>query len=86
MAINEALYFLTGGMPGAFDFVVDPLYQNTSMIAFVRDTSPGTVETLIRTTEEYLEKNWHNLKRLSVSCTFTRQNQIIITLPQSTIY
>jgi len=58
MAINEALYFLTGGMPGAFDFVVDPLYQNTSMIAFVRDTSPGTVETLIRTTEEYLEKNW----------------------------
>ncbi len=58
MAINEALYFLTGGMPGAFDFVVDPLYQNTSMIAFVRDTSPETVETLIRTTKEYLEKNW----------------------------
>ena len=58
MAVNEAIYFLTGGTPGAFDFVVDPEYQNTAIIAFVRDTSPGTVAALIQRTNEYVEANW----------------------------
>lgn len=58
MAVNEAIYFLTGGTPGAFDFVVDPEYQNTAIIAFVRDTSPGTVAALIRRANEYVEANW----------------------------
>jgi len=58
MAVNEAIYFLTGGTPGAFDFVVDPEYQNTAIMAFVRDTSPGTVAALIRRANEYVEANW----------------------------
>ncbi|MDE0157090.1 MAG: MMPL family transporter [Gammaproteobacteria bacterium] len=58
MAVNEAIYFLTGGTPGAFDFVVDPEYRNTAIIAFVRDTSPGTVAALIRRANEYVEANW----------------------------
>lgn len=62
MAVNEALYFLTGGMPGAFDFVVDPDYKNTAMIAFVRDTSPETVATLIERANSYLSKNWDSKK------------------------
>lgn len=58
MAVNEALYFLTGGMPGAFDFVVDPDYQNSVMIAFVKDTSPRTVSTLIDRANRYLDEHW----------------------------
>ena len=58
MAVNEAIYFLTGGTPGAFDFVVDPEYQNTAMIAFVRDTSPATVAGLIERANEYVAANW----------------------------
>jgi predicted RND superfamily exporter protein len=58
MAINEALYFLTGGMPGAFDFVVDPDFQNTALIAFVRDTSPATVTKLVEDARSYIDLNW----------------------------
>ena len=59
MAVNEALYFLSGGTPGAFDFVVDPDYQNSSMMAFVRDTKPETVSKLISMADTYLEENWN---------------------------
>lgn len=58
MAVNEAMYFLTGGTPGSFDFVVDPGFQNTVMVAFVRDTSPATVDKLIRRANAYLETHW----------------------------
>ena len=58
MAVNEAIYFLTGGLPGAFDFVVDPDYQNTAIIAFVRDTSPRTVAALIKRANDYVAANW----------------------------
>ncbi len=58
MAVNEAIYFLTGGLPGAFDFVVDPDYQNTAIIAFVRDTSPETVALLLDRANEYVAANW----------------------------
>jgi predicted RND superfamily exporter protein len=58
MAVNEALYFLTGGMPGAFDFVVDPAYQNTALMAFVRDTSPATVTKLVERARNYVDANW----------------------------
>ena len=58
MAVNEAIYFLTGGLPGAFDFVVDPDYQNTAIIAFVRETSPETVALLIERANEYVAANW----------------------------
>ncbi len=66
MAINEALYFLTGGMPGAFDFVVDPGYKNTAMIAFVKDTSPQTVTKLVERAKTYLAENW-NAEALGVT-------------------
>ena len=62
MAVNEAIYFLTGGLPGAFDFVVDPEYQNTAIIAFVRDTSPRTVAGLIRRTNDYVTNHWDSEK------------------------
>ena len=65
MAVNEAIYFLTGGMPGAFDFVVDPDYQNTAIIAFVRETSPETVTLLIERANEYVATNW-NAEKLNV--------------------
>jgi predicted RND superfamily exporter protein len=58
MAVNEALYFLTSGMPGAFDFVVDPDFQNTALIAFVRDTSPATVTKLVDDARDYIDLNW----------------------------
>ena len=58
MAVNEALYFLTGGTPGSFDFVVDPDYSNTALIAFVRDTSPKTVAKLINRANTFLAENW----------------------------
>jgi predicted RND superfamily exporter protein len=58
MAVNEALYFLTGGMPGAFDFVVDPEFKSSSMIAFVTDTSPETVRKVIARAEAYLDQHW----------------------------
>ncbi len=66
MAVNEAMYFLTGGMPGAFDFVVDPNYQTTALMAFVRDTSPQTVTKLVARARDYLESNWDAAK-LNVS-------------------
>lgn len=59
MAINEALFFLTGGMPGAFDFVVDPNYKNTAMIAFVKNTNPQTVTNLVERANAYLADNWN---------------------------
>jgi len=62
MAVNEAMYFLTGGMPGAFDFVVDPNYQTTALIAFVRDTSPKTVTKLVDRARTYLAANWDAAK------------------------
>lgn len=58
MAVNEAIYFLTGGMPGAFDFVVDADFKNTVMMAFVRDTSPQTVTKLVDSANAYLSKHW----------------------------
>ena len=58
MAVNEAIYFLTGGTPGAFDFVVDPEYRNTAIIALVRDTSPATVTALIERANDYVAANW----------------------------
>ena len=62
MAVNEALYFLTSGTPGAFDFVVDPFFQNTVLTAYVRDTSPQTVAKLIDRTNNYLDANWDTEK------------------------
>ena len=47
MAINEALYFLTGAEPGSFDSVVDARFQNAMVVAFVTDTSRQTVESVI---------------------------------------
>ncbi|MEQ8660677.1 MAG: MMPL family transporter, partial [Gammaproteobacteria bacterium] len=58
MAVNEALYFLTGGTPGSFDFVVDPEYRKAVMMAFVRDTSPATVTALVARAREYIDANW----------------------------
>lgn len=66
MAVNEALYFLTGGTPGSFDFVVDPEYRKALMMAFVRDTSPHTVSKLIERAREYIKNNWDE-KTLGVS-------------------
>lgn len=65
MAVNEALYFLSGGTPGAFDFVVDAGYQNTVMMAFVRDTRPQTVTKLIDRANSYIGDNW-NAEELNV--------------------
>jgi len=62
MAVNEAIYFLTGGMPGAFDFVVDPDFQTSAMMAFVRDTSPKTVTKLVDRARTYLAANWDAAK------------------------
>ena len=62
MAVNEAIYFLTGGMPGAFDFVVDPNFQTTALMAFVRDTSPHTVTKLVERARSYLAANWDTAK------------------------
>lgn len=58
MAVNEALFFLSGGMPGAFDFVVDPDFKNTAMMAFVQDTSPATVASLVQRAQTYLDEHW----------------------------
>lgn len=58
MAVNEALYFLTTGQPGAFDFVVDPDFKNTALIAFIRDTSPETVTKLVHDAQDYVSKHW----------------------------
>ncbi len=59
VAVNEALYFLTSGTPGAFDFVVDPAFQNTVLTAYVTDTSPKTVAKLIRMANDYLDQHWN---------------------------
>lgn len=58
VAVNEALYFLTSGTPGAFDFVVDPAFQNTVLTAYVTDTSPKTVAKLIDRANDYLDEHW----------------------------
>lgn len=58
MAVNEALYFLTGGQPGAFDFVVDPTYSRSSMVALVTDTSPATVSKVLEAANSYLDREW----------------------------
>ena len=62
VAVNEALYFLTSGTPGAFDFVVDPFFQNTVLTAYVKDTSPQTVAKLIKQANNYLDENWEAVK------------------------
>lgn len=62
VAVNEALYFLTSGTPGAFDFVVDPFFQNTVLTAYVRETSPQTVAKLINRANDYLDENWEAAK------------------------
>lgn len=59
VAVNEAMYFLTSGTPGAFDFVVDPAFQNTVLTAYVTDTSPKTVAKLIKRANDYLDANWN---------------------------
>ncbi len=66
MAVNETMYFLTGGLPGAFDFVVDADYQNTVMMAFVRDTSLQTVTKLIDRANTYIANNW-DAEKLNVN-------------------
>ena len=58
MAVNEALYFLTGSLPGSFDFVVDPDYKHTVMVAYVTDTSPDTVSALIERARAHIAENW----------------------------
>ncbi len=58
MAINEALFFLSGGMPGAFDFVVDPDFKDSAMIAFVQNTNPEAVTTLVKRANDYLAEHW----------------------------
>lgn len=58
MAVNEALYFLTAGMPGAFDFVIDPEFKRSSTVAFVTDTSPETVRKVIARVNAYLDEHW----------------------------
>lgn len=58
MAINEALFFLSGGMPGAFDFVVDPDYKDSAMMAFVQSTNPDKVTNLVKRAHDYVENEW----------------------------
>jgi len=62
MAVNEALYFLTGAQPGSFDFIVDPTYKYTIMLAFVSETSPRTVAKLVKTANDYLAAHWDSAK------------------------
>ena len=73
MAVNEALYFLTGGTPGSFDFVVDPSFQNTAMLAFVRDMNPNTVTKLIERVRAYLDENW-DASKLNVELLYPAGN------------
>lgn len=56
MAVNEALYFYTGGTPGAFDAVVDPEYQRAMMVALVTDTSHATVQKLLDRSQALINK------------------------------
>ena len=58
VAVNEALYFLTSGTPGAFDFIVDPFFENTVSTVFVRDTDPETVANLIARAKKYVAEEW----------------------------
>ena len=58
VAVNEALYFLTSGTPGAFDFIVDPFFENTVSMVFVRDTDPKTVANLIARAKKYVAEHW----------------------------
>lgn len=58
MWINEALYFYTGGTPGAFDSVVDPEYSKASIQVLVTDTSPKTVKKVIAAARTYLDEHW----------------------------
>ena len=52
MAINEAIYFLTGAQAGSFDSVMDARFQNAMIVAFVTDTSRPTVEKVMGRTRE----------------------------------
>ena len=58
VAVNEALYFLTSGTPGAFDFIVDPFFENTVSTVYVRDTDPETVANLIARAKKYVAEQW----------------------------
>jgi predicted RND superfamily exporter protein len=56
MTINEALYFYTGGTPGAFDSVVNPTYNRAMLVGFVTDTSHATVNKVLRHAHSLIEK------------------------------
>lgn len=56
MAVNEALYFYTGGTPGAFDSVVDPQYQHAMLVALVTDTSHSTVNSVLGHAKSLVDK------------------------------
>jgi predicted RND superfamily exporter protein len=57
-AIGEALYWYTGGTPGAFDAIVDPTYKEAMMVVFVRDTSQATVAKVSGAVREYITNVW----------------------------
>jgi predicted RND superfamily exporter protein len=56
MAINEALYFYTGGTAGAFDAIVDPTYKRAMMVAMVTDTKQETVTKALERAQDFLAK------------------------------
>lgn len=66
LAIGEALYFYTGGTPGAFDAIVDPTYQRAMMVTFVTDTSQETVGKVTQRAREFVEKHWDPSKASGV--------------------
>ncbi len=57
-AINEALYFYLGGLPGAFDAVADPTYRRAMMVVVVRDTGQVTVKKVSDAVRDYLDTRW----------------------------
>lgn len=65
-AINEALYFLTGSNPGAFDAVVDPTFSRAMMVAFVDNTSQHTVTEVLGKTRDYIDNTWDPAKASGV--------------------
>lgn len=66
LAIGEALYFYTGGTPGAFDAIADPTYTRAMMVAFVTDTSQEAVQKVTDRAQEYLTKIWDPSKASGV--------------------
>ena len=56
MAINETLYFYTGGNPGAFDAIVDPTYQQAMILVFVTDTNHETVESVLARANQLVDE------------------------------